>query len=168
MFTYMVNLVLNSMSSCCQCLCDRVYIALPLLKQPFYLVAEQSGFCGARALGNDQRKGHRGVAPARGDPDAGIGNHQRPASQRLLRGYCRRELTLRQGQDALTPKSAIPKRHWSVQRRDHPYNQIVEGHFLVVSYHDPHSSFCVGIVKELNDKSPVDGCFYPAIFNKNT
>ena len=43
-----------------------------------------------RARGRDRRKGRRGVAPSRRDPNAGLGNHQRPASQRLLRGYCRR------------------------------------------------------------------------------
>ncbi len=42
MFTYMVNYVLNSMSSCCQRLYDRVYIAPSLGKQPFHLVAEAS------------------------------------------------------------------------------------------------------------------------------
>ena len=66
MFTYMVNLVLNCMSSCCQRLCDRVYIVPSLPKQPFHLVAEPGGFCGTRALGDDRRKGEE--SHQRGSP----------------------------------------------------------------------------------------------------
>ena len=57
MFTYMVNPVLNCMSSYCQRLYDRVYTSLPLLEQPFHLVAKQGGFRSTRALGDDLRKG---------------------------------------------------------------------------------------------------------------
>ena len=58
----------TSFSTVCRCIVNASTIgcisSLPLLKQSLHLVAEQSGFCGARALGDDRRKGeesHRRV-----------------------------------------------------------------------------------------------------------
>ena len=77
MFTYMVNLVLNCMSSYYQRPYNRTYI-VPFPTQ-IILPPHRRGFRSALALGGDRRKGRRRVTPTRRGPDAGLGNHQRPA-----------------------------------------------------------------------------------------